>query len=107
MFTTQFGQKTLAQYSAPPWCRNPHLQTIWPRFFGRRQLVETQLERLETPDGDFLDLAWGPAPEYVEAVIILSTQCSQEEKTDCGPRCTEKISSLRFCTMPSLSGIPD
>ena len=71
MFTTQFGQKTLAQYSAPPWCRNPHLQTIWPRFFGRRQLVETQLERLETPDGDFLDLAWGPAPEYVEAVIIL------------------------------------
>lgn len=71
MFTTQFGQKTLAQYSAPAWCRNPHLQTIWPRFFGRRQWVDTHLERLETPDKDFVDLAWGPKPENVEAVIIL------------------------------------
>ena len=71
MFTNQFGQKTLAQYTAPAWCRNPHLQTIWPRFFGRRQSVDTPLERLETPDKDFVDLAWGPKPENVEAVIIL------------------------------------
>jgi len=39
------------------WCRNPHLQTLWPVFFRRRR-PPLRRERLELPDGDFVDLDW-------------------------------------------------
>lgn len=41
------------------WCRNRHLQTLWPLFTNIRQCqVEIKRERIELPDGDFLDLDW-------------------------------------------------
>ena len=40
------------------WCRNPHWQTLWPHAFRRRPHTPLEHERLELPDGDFLDLAW-------------------------------------------------
>jgi predicted alpha/beta-fold hydrolase len=40
------------------WCRNPHLQTMWPVFFRRHPRPALRRERLELPDGDFLDLDW-------------------------------------------------
>ncbi len=40
------------------WCRGPHLQTLWPFLFRRTSHVELKRERLELPDGDFLDLDW-------------------------------------------------
>jgi len=40
------------------WCRNPHWQTLWPHVFRRRPKVPLERERLELPDGDFLDIAW-------------------------------------------------
>lgn len=43
------------------WLRNPHLQTLWPVFLRRRPLLDLRRERLELPDGDFLDLAWHDA----------------------------------------------
>jgi hypothetical protein len=39
------------------WCRNAHLQTIWGPLF-RRGRLPLRRERLETPDGDFVDLDW-------------------------------------------------
>lgn len=45
-------------FRAPWWLRNPHLQTLWQRFARRRPLVALRRERLELPDGDFLDLDW-------------------------------------------------
>jgi hypothetical protein len=44
--------------SPPRWLRNPHLQTLWPKFFRRRPQLPLQRERLELSDGDFIDLAW-------------------------------------------------
>ncbi|MGD9947053.1 MAG: hydrolase [Desulfobulbus sp.] len=44
--------------SPPRWMRNPHLQTLWPKFFRRRPQLPLQRERLELCDGDFIDLAW-------------------------------------------------
>ena len=37
---------------------NPHLQTIIPRLIRKAPLFEPVRQTLETPDGDFLDLAW-------------------------------------------------
>ena len=40
------------------WLRNPHMQTLWPRFMRRQEPLPLRSERLELPDGDFVDLAW-------------------------------------------------
>lgn len=40
------------------WLPGPHLQTLFPSLFRRRHLPPLARERLELPDGDFLDLVW-------------------------------------------------
>jgi len=45
-------------YHAPVIFRNGHLQTIFPSFFRKIHEVNYIRERLELPDGDFLDLDW-------------------------------------------------
>jgi len=47
-----------SHFSPPRWLRNPHLQTLWPKFFRKRPQLPLQHERLELADGDFIDLAW-------------------------------------------------
>ena len=43
----------------PPWrLRNGHLQTILPAILRWRASAAYERERLELPDGDFLDLDW-------------------------------------------------
>lgn len=45
-------------FDPPWWLRHPHLQTILPVFWRRRLRFPGEAERLELPDGDFLDLEW-------------------------------------------------
>lgn len=40
------------------WLPGPHLQTLWPALVRRAPRPLTRRERLELPDGDFLDLDW-------------------------------------------------
>lgn len=41
------------------WLKGPHLQTLWPVLFRRRiKNLNLENERLELPDGDFIDLNW-------------------------------------------------
>ena len=40
------------------WCRGAHLQTLWPNRVRRRPEIALRRERLELPDGDFLDIDW-------------------------------------------------
>jgi len=40
------------------WLSNPHAQTIFRTLKKRQKPPVTHLERLELPDGDFIDLAW-------------------------------------------------
>lgn len=58
MFKTQFGQVVKSAFKAPSWASNAHVQTIWPRYFVSKPNIHTSNERIATPDGDFLDIAW-------------------------------------------------
>lgn len=52
------------------WLLNGHLQTIWPVLTRRHKKVPTKRERLELPDGDFIDLAWAGA-ENGPIILVL------------------------------------
>ncbi|MGB3252039.1 MULTISPECIES: hydrolase [Buttiauxella] len=41
---------------------NPHLQTMLPRLIRRRLNFKPHWQRLDMPDGDFVDLAWSEDP---------------------------------------------
>lgn len=49
---------TQSDFNPPPWLRNPHLQTLWAYTVRSRVRIEVRRERLELPDGDFIDLHW-------------------------------------------------
>src|SRR5688572_27077803 len=46
------------QFKPAWWLRNPHLQTLWAALLRPKIKLPIHPERLELPDGDFLDLAW-------------------------------------------------
>lgn len=54
------------------WLRNPHLQTLWP-VLVRRKIKRLNLvrERIELPDGDFIDLDWMNRDKDLPLVLIL------------------------------------
>lgn len=49
-----------SRYACPWWCRQPHVNTIWPSLFRRVPFpspgMTPRRERLRTADGDFLDV---------------------------------------------------
>ena len=47
-----------SSYQAPKWLPNPHWQTIYPNLLRKIKGIRYQRERIDTPDGDFLDLDW-------------------------------------------------
>ena len=53
------------------WLPGPHLQTLWPVFLRRRKLINNHPERLELPDGDFIDLVWVGNKEKRPLVVVL------------------------------------
>ena len=60
-----------SDFQAAWWCRNPHLQTIWPYVMRPRPRPLYRRERLELPDGDFLDLDWHELAPAGPLTIIL------------------------------------
>lgn len=53
------------------WLPGPHLQTLWPYLIRPRRNVTLRRERLELPDGDFLDLDWAADGGMPGLVLIL------------------------------------
>jgi len=47
-----------SSFQAPLWLPGGHAQTMFPALFRKVPRVTTMAERLELPDGDFLDLEW-------------------------------------------------
>jgi len=75
-FSTQLlSGKTCRDNSFYPawWCKNPHIQTLWP-IFARKfsPKPKYQRERITLHDGDFLDLDWlGSPTEDLPITLIL------------------------------------
>jgi predicted alpha/beta-fold hydrolase len=57
-------------YRVPWWCRNRHVQTVWS-VVRRQRLTGVVRERLETPDGDFVDVDWTPGPSTAPLLLVL------------------------------------
>lgn len=53
------------------WLPSSHLQTIWPSICRRTMNLPLERERLELPDGDFIDLEWYGRYEDAPLVMIL------------------------------------
>ena len=55
------------------WLKNSHIQTIYPTLVHRTPAVIDYCERLELPDGDFIDLAWAinGLPASAPLVVLL------------------------------------
>lgn len=62
-------QSNLIPFQSPLWLRNAHLQTIFSVFLGDEPHVSLRRERLDTPDGDFLDIDWLINDEQAPIVI--------------------------------------
>ncbi len=60
-----------AGFSAPWWLPGPHLQTLWGKFLRRAPLQPTVVQRLDTPDGDFLDVHRLAGPEDSPILVLL------------------------------------
>ncbi|WP_376785476.1 MULTISPECIES: hydrolase [Pantoea] len=58
-----FTPDAAASFMPPRALRNPHLQTVLPRLVRRRLLLRPHWQRLDLPDGDFVDLAWSEDPQ--------------------------------------------
>lgn len=65
---------SLTQFKPAWWLRNSHLQTLWPVLLRKRKLhpaIHLMRERLELPDGDFLDLDWVNKDAQGPIIILL------------------------------------
>ena len=68
-----------SSYRAPVLFRNGHRQSICPTLFRRVKVVTGRRERIDTPDGDFLDLDWGEQGERRLAVLLHGLEGSSKQ----------------------------
>lgn len=71
-------------YRPPLFVRNGHLATIYPTLFRRVGSPATDRERLELPDGDFMDLDWSPQTNSRLAIIGHGLEGESSAKYICG-----------------------
>ncbi|MEJ2716316.1 MAG: alpha/beta fold hydrolase [Deltaproteobacteria bacterium] len=59
-----------SSYRAPVLFSNPHLQTVCPSLFRRVRGVDYERIRIDTPDGDFLDLDFSRSGSNRVAILL-------------------------------------
>ena len=84
----------IPSFSPSPLLRHPHVQTILGTLLRSAVRVVTRRERLDTPDGDFLDLDWAPGPQTGPLVLVVHGLAGSA-----GSGCVQS-------TLRSLKGLP-
>ena len=62
---------TASDFRPPWWCRNRHLQTLYPTLFRQPVSIELKTEQLELADGDFIDLVWTEELIPTSPIVVL------------------------------------
>ena len=66
---------TKSNFKPAWWLKSSHLQTIWGTATRRNHKIDLQRERVELPDGDFIDIAWtmpsNYEPAHTPTVLVL------------------------------------
>ncbi|MDH3831650.1 MAG: alpha/beta fold hydrolase, partial [Gammaproteobacteria bacterium] len=52
------------------WLPGPHLQTLYPSLFRARNIPPLRRERIELPDGDFVDIDWTPQTDGLCVLVL-------------------------------------
>ncbi len=60
-----------SDFTAPWWCRNRHLQTLYPALFRKPPAIDTETEQFELPDGDFIDLTWTTGNNKTDCPLVI------------------------------------
>ena len=78
---------------------NPHIQTLWPTLLRRPIALTLRRERIELPDGDFVDLDWGENTTGPVAIIFHGLEGSGESSYVRGLIATLKAQGWRAVVM--------
>lgn len=60
------------------WCRGPHAQTLWARLARQTPNIKYWRERLELPDGDYIDLDWSETGAGPIVVVLHGLEGSSD-----------------------------
>ena len=66
------------------WLPSPHLQTAWSSLLRRRPEISLRRERLELPDGDFVDLDWTAGTTGPVVIVLHGLEGSSDSSYACG-----------------------
>lgn len=58
-------------FEPPGWASGPHAQTLLARALRPEPDISYRRERFDTPDGDFLDVDWGPEPKPDAPMVLV------------------------------------
>ncbi len=75
---TETKPAAAADFDVTWWCRSAHIQTLWPTLFRHRPRIAARRERLELPDGDFIDLDWSKNATGPVVVILHGLEGSSQ-----------------------------
>jgi len=65
-------------YRPPRFLSNPHVQTVFASMFRKVSGVRYKRDRIDTPDGDFLDLDWSGVGADKVAIILHGLEGNSE-----------------------------
>jgi len=65
------GRVIRSEFRPHPLLRNPHLQTLGPFLLRSPPEIPLRVERMETPDGDFIDIGWSGEQNAGAAIAVL------------------------------------
>ena len=98
-----------ATFKPTPWLPGPHLPTIWASACRRIPALDLERERIELPDGDFVDLDWTRDNGGAVVVILHGLEGSHESAYARGMLAALEHAGYRgvLLNFRSCSGVPN